>query len=101
MSFGENRRINEMNLRLGAATAEIEGLYAALLRVGTGTGSANVERRQMLLADLTRAGRRLVALSSLPHGASVPRPQPNSRWQRRRVLAARGATWLSRRLAQR
>lgn len=35
MSRGDIRRVREANLRLGAALAEVEGRYAALLRAGT------------------------------------------------------------------
>lgn len=72
------------NLRLGAAVAEIEGLYAALRTAGGGL------HRDRLLAELARAGRRLSDLALVPRagGRSLP---PRSRWERRRSLAARGA----------
>ncbi|WP_236573054.1 hypothetical protein [Streptomyces sp. GS7] len=73
-----------MNLRVGAAVAEIEGLCAAL------RGARNERHRERILADLAQAGRRLTALALAQRGtpASV---RPRSRWERRRLLAARGA----------
>ncbi|MEV0263645.1 hypothetical protein AB0I49_20220 [Streptomyces sp. NPDC050617] len=83
------------NLRIGAAVAQVEGLYSALRTTAPGA------RRDRLMADLARAGRRLAAVTEATASASggaadggtvVP---PRSRWQRRRALAARGAGWLA------
>ncbi len=94
MPNGEsNGRTNELNLRLAAAVAEIEGLHAALLR------TRDPRRRELLLADLSGAAGRLTALTSCPPGQRPPRPPANSRWRRRRILAEGGASWLFRRLA--
>ncbi|QLI99643.1 hypothetical protein HZZ00_00715 [Streptomyces sp. NEAU-sy36] len=87
MSRGDIRRVREANLRLGAALAEVEGLYAALLRAGTSA------RRRELQAELARAAARLASVAR----ASAPAPSlgvPRSRRARRRVLAQRGAAWI-------
>lgn len=89
MPQGDTRHVRETNLRLGAAVAEIEGLYSALLR------TSDPERRWRLRADLARAARRLAALAVLPPGKPAPDPVARgSRWRRRRKLAARGAEWI-------
>ncbi|MFH8983804.1 hypothetical protein [Streptomyces varsoviensis] len=96
------------NLRIGAAVARVEGLYTALRTTAPGA------RRDQLMTDLARAGRRLAAVveatpstaspssaasvsasapASMPVGGGVV--PPRSRWQRRRALAARGAGWLA------
>ncbi|MGW5651347.1 hypothetical protein [Streptomyces humi] len=90
MPHRDIRRVRETNLRLGAALAEVEGLYTALVR----TDSPG--RRRRLMTDLARAADRLAGLAAAPPG---PRP-PNSgarrsRWARRRVLAERGAEWIA------
>ncbi|MCC3771559.1 hypothetical protein, partial [Streptomyces sp. UNOC14_S4] len=72
------------DLRVGAAVAEIEGLYAALRAAPEGP------RRDRLLADLARAGWRLADLALAPERPRGGVP-PRSRWERRRFLAARGA----------
>ncbi|WP_416985386.1 hypothetical protein [Streptomyces sp. T028] len=79
------RRVREANLRLGAALAEVEGLYAAMLRAGSPA------RRRRLRTELSRAAGRLAELAAPP-----PDPRPRtvvrrSRWGRRRALAERGA----------
>ncbi|MFC5724255.1 hypothetical protein ACFP1Z_29275 [Streptomyces gamaensis] len=77
------------SVRIGAVVAEIEGLYAALC------GGGAAARRERLIADLARAGRRLAELAVVPapQGAAPGAPA-RSRWRRRRVLAARGAAWI-------
>ncbi|WP_405878204.1 hypothetical protein OG762_05725 [Streptomyces sp. NBC_01136] len=75
------------NLRIGAAVARIEGLYAVLRITGPGA------RRNRLMAELEDAARRLAAVTggaAEGHGAAVP----HSRRGRRRALAARGAAWI-------
>ncbi|MFE2380238.1 hypothetical protein [Streptomyces misionensis] len=87
MSRGDIRRVREANLRLGAALAEVEGRYAALLRAGTSA------RRWELQAELARSGARLATVASASASAlalGVPRSRP----ARRRVLAQRGAAWI-------
>ncbi|MGV4928181.1 hypothetical protein [Streptomyces sp. BHT-5-2] len=64
--------------------AEIEGLYTAL------RGARNERHRERILADLAQAGRRLSALTLTPQSARGG-VRPRSRWERRRLLAARGA----------
>ncbi|GHF09052.1 MULTISPECIES: hypothetical protein [Streptomyces] len=72
---------------IGAAVSDIVGLYAALSVSGHGA------RRTRLLAELARAGRRLAGLALVcSDGEKAARR--SSRWQRRRVLAARGAAWI-------
>ncbi|MEU1627651.1 hypothetical protein ABZ746_20430 [Streptomyces sp. NPDC020096] len=88
MPQGEIRQRREVNLRIGAAVAEIEGLYAALLQ------TTRPQQRIRLLAELARAGRRLTFLAALPPGRQPPPRTPGSRRRRRRVLAARGAAWI-------
>lgn len=81
---------HDANLRMGAAVAEIEGLYTALLR----TRSAG--RRQQLRAELARAAERLAALATVPgqrQGIS-PVPRRRTRRERRRALAELGAAWI-------
>ncbi|MEV0275871.1 hypothetical protein AB0I22_05720 [Streptomyces sp. NPDC050610] len=84
------------NLRIGAAVAQVEGLYTALRTTAPGA------RRDQLMADLARAGRRLAAVTEATAAASAAASTggggivpPRSRWQRRRALAARGAGWLA------
>ncbi|MGA5133750.1 hypothetical protein ACPCTO_28510 [Streptomyces olivoreticuli] len=84
MPQGRTSSAGSSNLRIGAAVAEIEGLYAAL------HATANGQRRERLLTELAQAGRRLTDLALVPQGERVG-VQPRSRWQRRRFLAARGA----------
>ncbi|MFK0292638.1 hypothetical protein ACIQU6_19470 [Streptomyces sp. NPDC090442] len=73
------------NLRIGAAVAQIEGLYTAL------RSARNERERERILADLADAGRRLTARSLAPRGTQAASARPRSRWERRRLLAARGA----------
>ncbi|MGK5637207.1 hypothetical protein ACSNOK_02655 [Streptomyces sp. URMC 126] len=79
------------DLLIGAAVAEIEGLYTELL---AGRGERD---RDHVLADLARAGRRLASTAHASQNA--PRGEtrrPRSRRERRRFLAARGADrWLT------
>ncbi|WEO99916.1 hypothetical protein A6P39_041100 [Streptomyces sp. FXJ1.172] len=78
------------NLRLGAALAEVEGLYSALLTAG---GS---ERRRRLQAELARSAGRLAALAALPpETRSLPVAPRRSRRGRRRAMAERGAAWIT------
>lgn len=89
MPRGDRQRVRDANLRLGAAVAEVEGLYSALLRAGSS------ERRRGLQAELARAAGRLAVLADRP--PEVPSPQARlrrSRRGRRRVLAERGAAWI-------
>ncbi len=95
MPQGEIRQRREVNLRIGAAVAEIEGLYAALLR------TTRPRQRARLLAELARAGRRLGALAVLPPERLPPTPAYGSRRRRRRMLAQRGAAWIMSRFAGR
>ena len=88
MPQGEIRQRREVNLRIGAAVAEIEGLYAALLR------TTRPRQRARLLAELARAGRRLTALAMLPPERMPPTPASGSRRRRRRMMAQRGAAWI-------
>ncbi|MDT0464941.1 hypothetical protein [Streptomyces gibsoniae] len=89
MPRGDIRRVREVNLRLGAALAEVEGLYAALLRAGSS------RRRRRLQAELSRAAGRLAALAAAPSDAGPPVVRVRrSRWGRRRALAERGAAWI-------
>ncbi|MET8721877.1 hypothetical protein [Streptomyces misionensis] len=87
MSRGDIRRVREANLRLGAALAEVEGRYAALLRAGTSA------RRWELQAELARAAARLASVASASASA-LALGVPRSRRARRRVLAQRGAAWI-------
>ncbi|GGX34965.1 hypothetical protein GCM10010341_65560 [Streptomyces noursei] len=84
MTGGGMSSTGSTNLHVGAAVAEIEGLYTAL------RSARNERHRERILADLAQAGRRLTALAQPPQGTrgSV---RPRSRWERRRLLAARGA----------
>lgn len=80
----------DANLRLGAAVAEIEGLYTALLR------TRSPGRHQRLRAELARAAERLAALAAVPgqrQGIS-PAPRRRTRRERRRALAELGAAWI-------
>jgi hypothetical protein len=89
MPYGDRRQVRNANLQLGAVVADIEGLYAALLRTGS------VGRRRRLLADLARAADRLAAVTSVPPEARTAAvTAPHSRWGRRRALAERGAAWI-------
>ncbi|MCQ4040667.1 hypothetical protein ACFOSC_22175 [Streptantibioticus rubrisoli] len=88
MPQGEIRQRREVNLRVGAAVAEIEGLYAALLR------TTQPRQRARLLTELARAGRRLTVLAALPPERLPPTPASGSRRRRRRMLAERGAAWV-------
>ncbi|MBX7547913.1 hypothetical protein K1Y78_07730 [Streptomyces sp. tea 10] len=95
MPRGDMRRVRDANLRLGAAVAEVEGLYSALLRAGTS------ERRRGLQADLARAAGRLAALAATPaERPSLPVARRRSRWGRRRAMAERGAAWIAARFGQ-
>jgi hypothetical protein len=90
MPYGETQQVHETNLRLGAAIAEIEGLYSVLLR------TRSPERRRQLRGDLARAAGRLYTLALLPPGGRPPAPVVrSSRWKRRRKVAARGAAWIA------
>ncbi|MER6572174.1 hypothetical protein ABT288_39870 [Streptomyces sp. NPDC001093] len=81
--------MRDANMRLGAALAEVEGLYAALLRAGSS------ERRRGLQAELARAAGRLATVAAMPTQAPPPRPAgQRSRRGRRRALAERGAAWI-------
>ncbi|MEV6668896.1 hypothetical protein [Streptomyces sp. NPDC051162] len=84
MPHGRTPSTGSNNLRIGAAVAEIEGLYAAL------HATANERRRERLLGEIAQAGRRLTDLALVPQ-RDRGGVQPRSRWQRRRFLAARGA----------
>lgn len=89
MVHGDVQR-REANLRLGAAVAEIEGLYTALLNT-TSPG-----RRRRLRAELSGAAERLAGLAAAPgrgRGA-LPSAPRRSRRQRRKALAERGAAWI-------
>ncbi|MFF7140212.1 MULTISPECIES: hypothetical protein [Streptomyces] len=82
------------NLRIGAAVARIEGLYAALRTAGPGI------RRDRLLAELEESARRLAAMTGAAaqgHGTAPAQ----SRRGRRRALAARGAAWIIARTGRR
>ena len=86
----EIRRVRDANLRLGAALAEVEGLYSALLKAGSS------ERRRRLQTELARAAGRLAALAAMPaESASSRVPVRRSRWGRRRALAERGTAWIT------
>ncbi|MEU7642239.1 MULTISPECIES: hypothetical protein [unclassified Streptomyces] len=84
MARGEMSSMGSTNLHVGAAVAEIEGLYTAL------RGARNERHRERILADLAQAGRRLTALTHPTQGTRGSL-RPRSRWERRRLLAARGA----------
>ncbi|MGW7539550.1 hypothetical protein ACWGKQ_00280 [Streptomyces sp. NPDC054770] len=89
MPGGGGRAGRDTNLRIGAALAEVEGLYSALLRAGT------ADSRRRLQAELARAARRLAALADAP--AQAPSPATGvrrSRRGRRRALAEHGAAWI-------
>ncbi|MFF7468964.1 hypothetical protein [Streptomyces sp. NPDC008092] len=89
MPRGDSRSAREANLRIGAAMAEVEGLYTALLRAGTPEG------RRRLETDLARAARRLAALAEAPSREPSPTVGVRrSRRGRRRVLAEHGAAWI-------
>ena len=95
MPRGDYRRVREANLRLGAAVAEVEGLYSALLR------ASSSERRRRLQTELARAAGRLADLAaSPPHARSSSVGVRRSRWGRRRALAERGAAWITARFGQ-
>lgn len=81
---------HDVDLRIGAAMAEIEGLYTAMLKT-TSPG-----RRRRLQADLARAAGRLSALAavSAPGRTTSAVVARRSRRERRRALAERGATWI-------
>ena len=74
------------NLRIGAAVARIEGLYAVLRITGPGA------RRNRLMTELEDAARRLAVVTKAAKGRGAP--APHSRRARRRALAARGAAWI-------
>ncbi|MHC3467437.1 hypothetical protein ACYF6T_01870 [Streptomyces sp. 7R007] len=89
MPGGDMRRVREANLRLGAALAEVEGLYTALLKAGS------TAQRRRAQAQLARAAARLAELAAAPPAVRPPaRVARRSRWERRRVLAERGAAWI-------
>ncbi|MFJ9629627.1 hypothetical protein ACIQPR_25760 [Streptomyces sp. NPDC091280] len=90
MSRGDMQRVREANLRLGAALAEVEGLYTALLRAGSS------RRRERLRRELARAADRLAVLAEtpVPEALSARGGPRGSRRQRRRALAERGASWI-------
>ncbi|MEU9451885.1 hypothetical protein [Streptomyces sp. NPDC048277] len=82
--------MREANLRLGAALAEVEGLYTALLKAGS------PRRRRRLRAELARAAGRLAELAAAAPGSeSRATGARRSRWGRRRILAERGAEWIA------
>lgn len=83
------QRVRAANLRMGAALAEVEGLYSALLRAGSSG------HRRRLRGELARAATRLAALAAVPPepGAALVAVR-RSRWGRRRALAERGAAWI-------
>ncbi|MEU1511099.1 hypothetical protein ABZ490_02905 [Streptomyces sp. NPDC005811] len=85
MRRGDRRRVRAADLRLGAAMAEVEGLYAAVLRAGT------PGRRRRLQAELSRAAGRLADLAAPPSDPRARTAVRRSRWGRRRALAERGA----------
>lgn len=90
MPHGGIRRMREVNLRLGVALAEVEGLYTALLRADS------PGRRRRLQSELARAAGRLAELAAaLPGSPSPTASVRRSRWGRRRVLAERGAAWIA------
>jgi len=74
------------NLRIGAAVARIEGLYAALRITGPGA------RRNRLMTELEDAARWLAAVTKAAKNGGAP--VPHSRRARRRAMAARGAAWI-------
>ncbi|AIA07983.1 MULTISPECIES: hypothetical protein [Streptomyces] len=84
MARGRMPSIGSTNLHVGAAVAEIEGLYTAL------RGARDEHHRERILADLAEAGRRLTARTH-PTQGNRGALRPRSRWERRRLLAARGA----------
>lgn len=89
MPRGDIQGVRDANLRLGAVLAEVEGLYAALLRAGSS------ERRGRLQAELAHAAGRLAALAEVPpKGPSSTTGVRRSRRGRRRALAERGAVWI-------
>lgn len=89
---GDARATREGNLRVGAAVAEIEGLYTAALR------ARHPARQERLLAQLSEAAARLAALTAI----TPPRTPPaaGSRRRRRRAMAARGARWIATRFTE-
>ncbi|MFF4406808.1 hypothetical protein ACFY2W_02035 [Streptomyces sp. NPDC001262] len=92
---GSTPSTGSRNIRIGAAVAEIEGLYTALRSAGQGG------HRDRLLTELAQAGRRLTELAlSQPSDRTVMVPS-RSRWRRRRVLAAKGAGWIAARTSRR
>ncbi|MCZ0972043.1 hypothetical protein O1L55_12580 [Streptomyces albulus] len=58
--------IGSTNLHVGAAVAEIEGLYTAL------RGARDEHHRERILADLAEAGRRLTARTHPTQGNREP-----------------------------
>ncbi|MFI1091717.1 hypothetical protein [Streptomyces sp. NPDC020917] len=83
------RRVGGTDLRLAAAVAEVEGLYAALLR------ARSSRRRAEVQAELSRAADRLARLAAVPREErSSADAVTRSRWGRRRALAEHGARWI-------
>ncbi|NUQ96077.1 MAG: hypothetical protein HOY79_05760 [Streptomyces sp.] len=89
MSQGGMRRVRDMDLRLAAAMAEVEGLYAVLSQ------ARSSRHREQARADLARAAARLADLAAVPlQERQATAVVTRSRWGRRRVLARRGARWV-------
>ncbi|MGH1554794.1 hypothetical protein ACRAWF_31280 [Streptomyces sp. L7] len=90
MPRGDMQRVRDANLRLGAALAEVEGLYSALLRADSS------RRRERLRIELARAAGRLAVLAETSPGEPAARVGlRGSRRERRRALAERGAAWIT------
>ncbi|MGW3493220.1 hypothetical protein [Streptomyces sp. NPDC001020] len=90
MPRGDMQRVRDTNLRLGAALAEVEGLYSAFSR------ARSPERRRALQSELSRAAGHLAVLAAaMPETRTSPMPVRRSRWGRRRALAERGAAWIT------
>ncbi|GAA0345917.1 hypothetical protein GCM10010319_22860 [Streptomyces blastmyceticus] len=87
MSEGQNPPAGSADLSIGAAMSEIEDLHTALRATGHGP------RRTRLLVELALAGQRLADLALALSGSGEAATR-RSRWERRRVLAARGAAWI-------
>lgn len=90
MPHGDIRQVRDANLRLGAALAEVEGLYAALLRAGASgrrrMGSRRNWHMPLIVSPVWPPCRRQHDPRPLLCGARV-----GAAW---RVLAERGAAWI-------